>query len=145
MVEYRAVLPPYDEPFIAELHHLCAHVFGNNNRDNLVWKLTQMPDVSVHLAQQGQLVGFKIGYALARERYYSWLGGVHEDCRRQGIGLNLMERQHQRLQSRGFNSVETNTPYTNVAMIALNHRAGFHIVGTYIKNNLQRVIMAKEL
>ena len=94
MIEYTVALPPYEERFIGELHSLAERVFGGCKRDRLEWTLTKMPDPSVHIARAPQLVGFKFGYATAPRRYYSWLGGVDEGYRRQGIALQLLENQH---------------------------------------------------
>ena len=95
IIDYSTIEPPCDDAFCTNLHQACKDVFGNNNRDNLMWKLTCMPDVSVHIATaQERIVGFKIGHALSRTHYYSWLGGVHPDSRRQGIALRLSEHQH---------------------------------------------------
>ncbi len=104
-----------------------------------------MPDVSVQVARVQRMVGFKVGYALAPTRYYSWLGGIHPEHRRQGIALGLMGRQHHWARSQGYKSVETTLVHTNAPMLQLNLRAGLEIVGTYLWNERTRVIMAGDL
>ena len=63
-------------------------VFGNLDETDVLWRLLNMPDLSVFSARLGyELVGFKIGYAVTSKRYYSWLGGVIPAHRRLGIVL----------------------------------------------------------
>ncbi len=144
VVEYDNVLSPYDDEFVTSLHTLCVQVFGAVKRDNLLWTLENMPDVSVQTARADRLVGFKLGHALTAERYTSSLGGVHEDYRRKGIAQRLMRNQHEWVQARGFLSIETGAINTNDAMLALNSRLGFHVIGTYCRTDLPRIMMYKE-
>ena len=75
------------------------------------------------------LVGFKLGYAVTSERYYSWLGGVHPCYQRRGIAANLMEQQHQWVRSAGYSVIETELIQTNHAMAKLNEATGFTAAG----------------
>jgi len=76
-VEYSLALPPYRPEFIVQLSALGDAIFGPSDLD-LAWRLGSMPNATVFCAYAaGQLVGFKAGYAMSRNKYYSWLGGVH--------------------------------------------------------------------
>ena len=145
MLEYRIALPPYDPSLLEELHRLGTQVLGGLDRGELEWRLTRMPDPSVQLAVADELVGFKLGYATARERYHSWLGGVRSDWRRRGVALRLMAAQHDWLRERGYAAVETATTPDNVAMFSLNLRAGFRVIGSYCRGDYLRVTLAKNL
>ena len=146
MVEYQLLQAPYDDALIDELHALGREVFGDLERAEVAWRLAEMPRPSVCIARSGQLVGFKLGYAVARTRYHSWLGAVHPAWRRQGIALQLLERQHRWLLEHGYAAVETVTTPSNVAMLGLNLRAGFRIIGTYCRDDGRpRVTLAKSL
>jgi len=53
--------------------------------EDLAWRLAAIPDARVHAVKfEGRLVAFKVGYAIERTRYLSWLGGVREGHCRQG-------------------------------------------------------------
>lgn len=41
----------------------------------------------------GELAGYKIGYEISNQTFYSWLGGVVPKYRRQGIATKLREHQ----------------------------------------------------
>jgi GNAT superfamily N-acetyltransferase len=145
MIDYDAVLAPYGHSFVDELHQLADEVFGNIEREEIVWRLKQMPNACVHTARDGQLVGFKLGYAVAKDRYHSWLGAVRGPWRRKGIALGLMERQHAWLRTQGYTSVETATIPHNMPMLGLNLRAGFRVIGSYRRGEQMRVTLAKDL
>lgn len=77
-----------------------------------------------------QLVGFKLGYSDRPGRFYSWLGGVAPDWRRQGIARESMARQHAWCRAQGFTRVRTHSTNTHRAMLLLNLSWGFDVVGT---------------
>ena len=105
-----------------------------------------MPDVSVQIAAAaGELVGFKVGYASTPRRYYSFLGGVHEDHRRRGIALRLAQEQHRWAKTKGYTSIETGAINSNAPMIELNLSLGFRVIGSYCRADLPRITMFKEL
>ena len=51
---------------------------------------------------------YKIGYAMTQTKYYSWLGGVRPDQRRQGLASELMERQHNWAAAQGYQLTSEN-------------------------------------
>ncbi|WP_139924319.1 GNAT family N-acetyltransferase [Hymenobacter sp. DG01] len=78
----------------------------------------------------GKLVACKLGYERKPGNYYSWLGGVHPARRGQGLGAELMRRQHAWCTANGYRSIRTQTFNRWRAMLILNLRFGFDIVGT---------------
>lgn len=146
MIEYAAVFPDYDDKFIAGLHELGTLIFGDiDKQDYFSFHMNEMPDASVQVARNDSLVGFKIGYALNPKRYYSSLGGVHPECRREGVALRLMHDQHEWARARGYRTIETGVVNTNEAMLSLNIRVGFRIIGTYCRTDQPRVMLLKDL
>jgi ribosomal protein S18 acetylase RimI-like enzyme len=83
-------------------------------------------------------VGFKVGIMEAGH-FYSWVGGVLPEWRRQGIAKKLAERQESNLQERGVETIRMNTRNKFKAMLifALSH--GFDIVDTYPGPGTERV------
>jgi hypothetical protein len=145
MIEYRTVVPPYDPGFLEALHALGSELFEGLDLDDMVWRMTRLPEPSVQVAMDVQIVGFKLGYARAKTCYDSWLGGTRADSRRKGIALRLMEMQHEWLRARGYASVETAAVPSNAAMLTLNLRTGFVITGSNYSGGRHRVTMAKDL
>lgn len=145
VVNYELLQAPYAESLIDELHALAIIALGSIDRAELAWRLRELPRSTVLVARATELVGFKIGYAVGSDRYYSWLGAVHPGWRRQSIALALLERQHGWLREQGFKTVETAANPSNVAMLSLNFRGGFRIVGNYWREDDLRVLLAKKL
>lgn len=92
------------------------------------------------------LIGYKIGYE-PRPRYFeSFLGAIRPDRRREGIAQHLMELQHKWCLDQGYRYITTTTAASNNAMIILNLKAGFTIVGTLLdRGNNHKVMLQKEL
>jgi GNAT superfamily N-acetyltransferase len=139
-------LGPFSEEFIAEMVALARRVFVEVSPARMVWRMTNMPDLTCFLALVGGTpVGFKIGYAMSEDRYYSWLGGVDPDHRRRGIAAQLMERQHDWARSRGYTTIETRSEQTNVAMARVNLASGFVVCGMQSHPDRTQIFFSKSL
>lgn len=116
---------------VLDLLPLCQILFPGFQPGELQGRLGWAPDPALVAARDGEgaLVGFKLGYRQGTDVFYSWLGGVHPDARRQGIAAALMRHQHDWAKGRGYRFVETRTRAANRAMIILNLQAGFTITG----------------
>ena len=146
-IDFAIRAAPLSSDLLSRLSGLCQAVFGEVDIDDLAWRLSHLPEATVAMATTdgGTMVGFKIGYAQTRQRYYSWLGGVHPDFRRRGIAAGLMEQQHRWAAAAGFTEVETGTTPDNAAMLQLNQRFGFEMIGSYARKGRPRVLLAKQL
>lgn len=145
MIDVTVQKPPFSAEFMEQLGELSRIVFTRTYPEDLEWRLTRLPEATVTVARAGDaLVGFKVGYAVTKDRYYSWLGGVHPDFRRQGVAAQLMEAQHTWLGEAGFSAVETATTPDNRTMLALNMRHGFTVIGNYTRDGM-RVLLAKKV
>ena len=137
---------PFSPQFTNQLVELIRIVFPDIAVDDTVWRLQHMPSLtcwSVHA--DNQMVAFKIGYAMHLRHYYSWLGGVHPEWKRQGLASQLMTKQHDWLVMNGFESVETCIRSPNEAMEALNLASGFEEVGKRKKHYGYEVTFEKKL
>ena len=92
------------------------------------------------------VVGFKLGYEMEDGVFYSWLGGVHPSYQKRGIASKLMEKQHEECKKRGYSKVRTYGRNAKRAMLILNLKHGFDIVGTFIDDKgWHKIIFEKEL
>lgn len=102
--------------------------------------------VQVWLAEtDGQLVGCKLGYERKPGHYYSWLGGVEAAFQGQGIATKLMDQQHTWCRQQGYRRIRTQTYNRWRAMLLLNLRHGFAIVGTLQGAHGLVIVLEKEL
>ncbi|WP_243646830.1 GNAT family N-acetyltransferase [Melghiribacillus thermohalophilus] len=96
--------------------------------------------------QQSLVAGYKIGYETKKERFYSWLGGVHPNHRNKGIGSALMAYQHEYCRSEGYQTIETRTKNKWKGMLILNLKHGFDVIGTYTdEKGDPKIILRKNL
>ncbi|MBP2241550.1 ribosomal protein S18 acetylase RimI-like enzyme [Cytobacillus eiseniae] len=127
---------------IISLHQ---RIFGESN--DLAGRMMEKPKLRLDIAMDGEkVIGYKIGYALNREQFYSWLGGVDPDYRNTGIASNLMDQQHQYLMESGYKAVQTRTKNKWRSMLILNIKCGFDIIGTFTDNEGEpKIILEKKL
>ena len=120
-------------------------VFGSS--DDLAGRMAEKPKLHIDLALDDErVIGYKIGYALNREQFYSWLGGVDERYRHQGIAREFMERQHEYISQESYNAVRTHTKNKWRSMLLLNIQYGFDIIGTYTDDTGEaKIILEKKL
>lgn len=145
-INFRLQLPPYSAEFVEELVALNNLIFGDIDPDYVRWRLHNMPHTSTFYAESAsELTAYKIGYAMTQTKYYSWLGGVHPDHRREGLASELMKRQHNWAAEQGYQLIETSANKENVAMARLNLSHGFTICGTRAEPDRVQVLYLKIL
>ena len=127
---------------IKELHKLIFSTY--DNFDNKILSKTKL---LVIVAKDGKkVIGYKIGYEIDKNTFYSWLGGVNPDYRGQGIASTLMEKQHQYLKEKRYKLVQTKTMNRWRNMLVLNIKNGFDIIDTYTdEEGLHKIILEKKL
>ena len=111
-------------------------------------KLSSQRAVRVQLAfdESDLLVGFKIGYEETKTRYYSWLGGVVSEHRNKGIAKHFIDEQHKWCKEQGYQTVRTKTKNCFRAMLILNLKMGFDVIGTYTDSwGEPKLILEKKL
>ena len=139
---------PLDD-VLEKIQTLSNSVFESNDSvEGLQIKLAAHQDVLVQVAfdDNDELVGFKIGYAEKKERFYSWLGCVNEEHRNKGIAKHFLEHQHRWCRERGYKTVRTKTKNCFKAMLILNLKMGFDIIGTYTDSSGEpKLILEKKL
>lgn len=92
------------------------------------------------------LVGFKIGYPYNETTFYSWIGGVSLEYRRQKIGTKLTELQEQYAINSGFKQLRTKSMNTYKPMMILNLKNGFDITKYYTNAKGQnKIVFEKKL
>ncbi|RMF09780.1 MAG: GNAT family N-acetyltransferase [Candidatus Neomarinimicrobiota bacterium] len=76
--------------------------------------------------RQQAVVGVKIGYERYQDgSFYSWLGGVVPEARRQGVASALLREQESWAWQAGYRCIRVKTRPVFPGMIALLHRHGY--------------------
>ncbi|WP_301107406.1 GNAT family N-acetyltransferase [Sporosarcina sp.] len=128
-----------------EVLHLHESIFKES--ESLLSKAKTKPRLLFTLAvDDGKVLGYKIGYELDSQNFYSWLGGVDGSCRQQGIASELMEQQHDYLVTKGYKTVQTKTKNIWRNTLILNLKNGFDVIGTYTDDvGEPKIILVKKL
>jgi GNAT superfamily N-acetyltransferase len=143
-IEYNV---PLNEEQIHELAALFRLTFGHEAPDDFGDILNEKHNLIALLAiEEEHVVGFKLGYERYRQTFFSWLGGVIPQRRREGIANLLMREQHQRVAELGYTEIQTETFGDEPGMLILNLKEGFTIYGTHVGTDRRvRVEMTKRL
>ena len=73
-------------------------------------------------------VGFKLGFALDDDQFYSWVGGVRPDYRGYGVGWRLLAEQEAWALKSGYRSILVKSMNRFPPMICLLVSRGYAIV-----------------
>ncbi|MGN7387013.1 GNAT family N-acetyltransferase [Sporosarcina sp. SAFN-015] len=134
-----------DEETLKGIIQVHNQIFANG--DELLEKVASKPSVLFVVALvKDEVVGYKIGYSLSEDRYYSWYGAVNEEYRGRGIASKLMELQHRLVKEAGYAIIETKTRNKWRNMLILNIQHGFDIFETfYDDEGIHRIVLQKNL
>lgn len=122
-------------------------IFGEELTLKMEADLERKFNCTIWIAHEHEKVmGFKIGYELDVETFYSWRGGVYEKYRKHGIGSALMIAQHNWVKENGYKRVQTKTRNKWRDMLILNLKHGFNITGTTLdEKETMKIVLEKEI
>jgi predicted GNAT superfamily acetyltransferase len=125
---------------------MMATIFDDGDRfEDLQQDAAEKPGLMVLLAWEGDAcVGVKMGYRRSETTFYSWLGGVLQGARGQGVARRLMLAQHEWVAHQGYGYVTTETYNRYRGMLLLNVKMGFDVVGTQTDTKGETKIMLRK-
>lgn len=121
---------------------------GNYDEASYLQRLSNTQNLILVAEKDQQVVGFKVGYDRHRDgSFYSWLGGVLPESRKDGIAAQLADEQEKWVSEQGFRSITLKTRNRFRAMLIFALKNGFLIENIEIKENIQdnRIILRKML
>ena len=120
--------------------------FGHPPATDFVDRLNEKRKLSILVAGDGSIEGFKIGYERYRNVFFSWLGAVKAERQRRGVARALLQHQHRLCFARGYHEIQTETFGDGNGMLLLNLQEGFEVFGTQLgSDNRLRVQLRKML
>jgi ribosomal protein S18 acetylase RimI-like enzyme len=126
-------IPEFENPFsLSEYENRCSGV----------------THLSLIAEIENQPAGFKIGYDRFKDgSFYSWMGGVRAEFRRNEIARELADYQENWAKENGFKYIKLKTRKKHTAMIAFSMDRGFSITAKEPKKdpNETRIWMEKKL
>jgi len=147
MIEFAEIEGKPDVKTLAEIEKFYASIFEQVEPGKFEKRISEAFNLLTVLAlHQDKIVGFKVGFQIAPKKFYSWIGGVSEDFRKQGIAAELMKRQHDWCVRNGFEVVRTKTKNCFKSMLILNIKNSFDVVEVYQDaKNERKIILEKSL
>jgi predicted GNAT superfamily acetyltransferase len=130
-----------------DLLTLYSSVFEDAIVDFFMERISTKEDVVSIIAYKNEvLVGFKIGYRYNENTFYSWVGGVLLEYRKQGIAKRLAETQESIAKEKGYTKLRTKSMNRFKPMLILNVKKGFDIIQVYTnEKGQQKIVFEKEI
>lgn len=127
------------------LRDLYPAIFGGDLPGDLKDRLAAASEVLLLSARvEEKPVGFKLGYSLGKDRFYSWLGGVIPELRGLGIATDLLLAQEDWCRQKGYSAIETKCEES--PMLILNLRQGYQVTGVEDSpRRRKKVVLEKSL
>lgn len=147
MISYSCQEGKPEKELLGSIRQLYAALFGQIDEIKFLSRIDQAKDLFTTMAwENARLAGFKMGYAKDAHTFYSWIGGVHNDFRKQGIAQQLMHQQHIWCGQKGFTTIQTKTMNRWKPMLILNLKNGFDITQTYTDSKGElKIILEKKI
>lgn len=99
---------------------------GNYGEVSYLQRLSNTQYLILVAEKDQQVVGFKVGYDRYRDgSFYSWLGGVLPENRKDGIATKLANEQEKWAFEQGFSSITLKTRNRFRAMLIFSLKNGF--------------------
>jgi len=145
-ITYKIIEGIPDENIIKELIILYSELFEDANIKFLKQRFQDKKNIITIFAYfEDTLVGFKIGYSYNKTTFYSWLGGVKQSFRKQGIANQLLLLQEQKAKENNYSKLRTKSMNRFKPMQILNLKNGFDIVEVYTNASNQTKIIFEKL
>jgi ribosomal protein S18 acetylase RimI-like enzyme len=97
------------------------------NEQSLAQRLEGKRHLILVAEQQGQILGFKIGYELDSDTFYSWFGGVSPKSRNLGLAQKLLDVQESWVIEQGYQQLKVKSRNQFPAMLRLLLRNNYLI------------------
>ncbi len=146
-VTYKSIEGLPNKVIVDTVASIYSTIFADADVDFFYKRLTTQPSVFIGLAYiENTIVSFKIGYQKTKTVFYSWIGGVLPEYRKQGIAQHLLEQQIEYATSKGFKTLQTKSMNRFKPMMQLNLKNGFDIVKVYTNRKQQtKIVFEKPL
>ena len=132
---------------LGEIIRVYEELFSDADQDFFIKRLkTHENSLSILALDQGRLIGFKIGYPVLNDTFYSWIGGVLPEYRKKGVANTLAQLQENWAIEKGLKRLKTKSMNQYKPMIMLNLKRGFDITKVYTNEKGQtKIVFYKSL
>ncbi len=110
-------------------------------------RLKGVPSLILVAENAEKIIGFKVGYAVDEQLFYSWMGAVLPEFRQFGVAKALAVQQEAWARAHGFTCIQFKTRNRLKAMLQFALGNGFDIIGVEPRDTLAeyRILLQKSL
>ncbi|MGI9544101.1 MAG: GNAT family N-acetyltransferase [Cyclobacteriaceae bacterium] len=102
-----------------------------------VKRTSRVPSLILIASYHGNPAGFKVGYQRDNDgSFYSWMGGVLPNYRRQKVAQQLAHQQEQWAKENGYQKITFKTRNRNIAMLMFALKNDFKITKVTPKESI---------
>jgi len=147
MITYSQTEGKPEIELLSSIQALYEEIFGNIDQDKFKKRVQTSECLLTVIAwSDHKMIGFKMGYASDANTFYSWIGGVKKEHRKNGIARELMLLQHKWCAQNKFQYIRTKTMNRWRGMLILNLKNGFDIIETYTDEKKElKIVLEKRL
>ncbi len=133
---------------ILDLQHLIPEFENSYSEEEYISRLKKDIYYLILIAyENNNAIGFKVGYALDAKTFYSWMGAVLPEYRRQQVAKLLMKKQEDSVSSKNFKKIRVKSRNYFPNMLRFLITSNYLIVdyidkGDFMKN---KIVFEKEL
>lgn len=114
---------------VVQVLHAVPEMQNHNLIQSILDRVSAKQYLAVVAYHGDQPVGCKLGYALNRDNFYSWLGGVVSKHRGQGIAQQLLNEQEAWARAAGFKHLQVKSMNRYPAMLHMLIKNGYQVCG----------------
>jgi predicted GNAT superfamily acetyltransferase len=145
-ISYKTIEGIPEESRYKEMGKFYSEIFEDADLEFFKQRIIEHPQICIVLAYcNDTLIGFKIGYPYSKDTFYSWIGGVITQFRRQGVATNLAINQEEYAKTNGFTKLRTKSMNQYKQMMVLNLKNEFNIISVYANTKGQTKIVFEKL
>ena len=144
-ITYENIIGIPGADLLRELSKLYIQLFDDADLDFFKKRIRAHEDIFTVIARnEGQLIGFKMGYPILDNTFYSWIGGVIMPFRNKGIANRLAQIQEDWVKENKFAVLKTKSMNRFKPMMMLNLKRGFDITKVYTNEKGQTKIVFRK-
>ena len=127
---------------IADLESQIPEFEDHYTLDKILKRLENRRSLALVARSDGKVVAYKVGYGETDYRFYSWIGGVLPDHRREGWATKLLHHQEQWCRAQEYKEINIWTANRYRKMLIFLLKEHYEI---YAVANDSKVLMRKSL
>ncbi|ELR70512.1 hypothetical protein C900_03671 [Fulvivirga imtechensis AK7] len=132
---------------IISISHQIPEFHDPYGRQEYEKRLKEVPFLALKAVCKGKDAGFKLGYEMNKDYFYSWFGGILPEYRQAGIAHALATAQEKWAKSKGYKFIHLKTRNMFKPMLIFALKNGFNILKIEEREDIRehRILLEKSI